>query len=307
MLTRHIAGTRLLRAVIVFSPLAPASTGDAAMRWGESGHRMAGEVAAELLPSDMPAFFRDARARLGWLNPEPDRWRDAAERSADAALNRAFDPEHFINLELIPAARQTSIFRAPSRLAYADSLRTLRLGASRVGLAPFAMLELAQRLRSGFRQWRRTSNPQTRSWIEQRIIDDAGILGHYVADASNPTHTTIHYNGWVGANPRSFATDNNFHRRFESQFVESRVRINDVRAAATAPARVLPDLRAAIFAHIRESNALVERMYELDRVQPFNSRNTSAEHRRFAAERLAAGAVMLRDVWWTAWVTSAGS
>jgi hypothetical protein len=273
--------------------------------WGEAGHRMAGELAAELLPPGMPAFFRDARDRLAWLNPEPDRWRDAAERRLDRALDQGFSADHFIDLELIPAARQASIFRAPSRLAYADSLRTLGLDAARVGLSPFAMLELSQRLRSGFRQWRRATNTQTRAWIEQRIIDDAGILGHYVTDASNPAHTTIHFNGWAGDNPGGYTTDNAFHSRFESAFVQAQITIGDIRAVASAAPRVLPELRTAILAHVRESNRLVERMYQLDKARSFNARNNSPEHKRFAAERLAAGVVMLRDIWWTAWVTSA--
>jgi hypothetical protein len=266
---------------------------------------MAGDLAAELLPADMPLFFRHARARLAWLTPEPDRWRDVAERRLDPALDQGFFADHFVDLELIPADRHATIFRAPSRLAYADSLRTLGLSASRVGLSPFAMLELSQRLRAGFRQWRTASNAETRSWIEQRIIDDAGILGHYVTDASNPAHTTIHFNGWVGPNPKAYATDNAFHGRFESAFVESRITIGDLRPLATAAARVLPDFRMAILAHVRESNGLVERLYELDKALPFNARNTGTEHKRFAAERLAAGAVMLRDIWWTAWITSA--
>jgi hypothetical protein len=37
----------------------------------------------------------------------------------------------------------------------------------------------------------------------------------------------------------------------------------------------------------------------------FDEKNESADHRRFAAERLAAAVTMLRDLWWTAWVTSA--
>lgn len=282
-----------------FAPSGPARV------WGEAGHRMAAELAVDLLPRDMPPFFRNARAQLAYLNPEPDRWRDGAERQRDAALDQRYYADHFINLELIPAARQDAVFRAPSRFAYGDSLRTLGLSATRVGMSPFAMLELAQRLRSGFSRWRRESNPEVRRWIEQRIIDDAGILGHYVTDAANPAHTTIHFDGWVGANPRGFTTASGFHGRFETAFVQRRVRADDIRAFAATAARELPDFRAAIIAHVRESHGHVVRMYELDQVRPFGAGNDAPEHRQFAAQRLAAGAVMLRDLWWTAWVTSA--
>jgi hypothetical protein len=68
---------------------------------------------------------------------------------------------------------------------------------------------------------------------------------------------------------------------------------------------VLPDLRAAINAYLRESNDLIERLYQVDKAHPFDSLTTAPENKAFAVERLAAGARMLRDIWWTAWVTSA--
>jgi hypothetical protein len=40
--------------------------------------------------------------------------------------------------------------------------------------------------------WRAEKDSNKRKWIEQRIINDAGIPGHYVIDVANPHHTTIH-------------------------------------------------------------------------------------------------------------------
>jgi hypothetical protein len=42
----------------------------------------------------------------------------------------------------------------------------------------------------------------------------------------------------------------------------------------------------------------------LEKKEAFGEPTKSAEHKKFAQERLAAGAQMLRDLWWTAWVTS---
>ena len=61
-------------------------------------------------------------------------------------------------------------------------------------------------------------------------FDDAGNLGHYVADGSNPHHTTTHHNGWVGDNPNGYTTDNRFHGRFESVFVQAHLKAGDVTA-----------------------------------------------------------------------------
>jgi hypothetical protein len=275
--------------------------------WGEAGHRMVGAAAAEALPQEMPAFFRRAGARLSYLNPEPDRWRDRGERNLDPALDGATAPDHFIDLEMIPAERRTGALAAPTRYAYADTLRALRLDPADVGLLPFRIVEMTQQLRVDFRNWRAAKDDSTRRWIEQRIIDDAGILGHYVADGSNPAHTTIHYNGWSGANPNGYATDRQFHGRFESGFVGAQLGPADVRAAvarAGAAPQAYPDVRRAALDYLGRTNVLVERMYQLDKASRFDSTNTNADNKRFAADRLAAGAVMLRDLWWTAWVTS---
>jgi len=272
--------------------------------WGDVGHRIIGEAAALKLPSAAPAFLRNAWKQLGYLNPEPDRWRSRAESSMDPALDRGTQPDHFIDLEMAPPPVLAAALAARDRYGYLDTLSAAHLNGAVMGFLPFKMLELSQQLREDFRQWRAAPD-SIKPWIEARIIDDAGILGHYVADGANPAHTTIHFNGWAGDNPNSYATDKQFHARFESGFVRVNVRLADVLARVDTAARVLPDFRSAIVGYIRESNALVEPMYKLDKAHPFDSLPGVQENKTFAVERLAAGARMLRDIWWTAWVTSA--
>jgi hypothetical protein len=165
------------------------------------------------------------------------------------------------------------------------------------------MLELSQQLREDFREWR-VAPDSTKSLIEARIIDDAGILGHYVADGSNPAHTSIQYNGWTGANPNGYATDKRFHSRFESAYVGANIKLADVVSRMDTTAHVFPDLRSAIVAYLRETNGQVEHLYQLDKAHPFDANTTDPDDKAFTVERLASGARMLRDLWWTAWVTS---
>jgi len=272
--------------------------------WGEAGHRITARAASAALPAEMPQFFRDAAPQLAYLNPEPDRWRARDESRLDAALEGATAPDHFLDLEMIPAPRRAGALAAKDRYAFADSLRAASVDPASAGALPFAMLEVTQRLRVAFRQWRRVQNDTERRWIEARIINDAGILGHFVADGSNPAHTSIHYNGWVGANPNGYATDNRFHGRFESAFVQSRVKLDDVQPAVRSDAVVLPSLRPAITAYFMQTHGELERLYQLDKASPFNGEQQGVEHKAFAVKRLAAGATMLRDLWWTAWITS---
>jgi len=272
--------------------------------WGEAGHRITAQAASAALPPDMPQFFRDAAPQLAYLNPEPDRWKSRTESSRDRALDGASSPDHFLDLEMIPAADRARALAAPDRYAFFDQLRARDVDPTKAGALPFSMLQLTQRMRVAFRQWRAAPNDAERAWIEARILNDAGILGHFVADASNPAHTTIHYNGWVGENPSGYATDNRFHGRFESAFVQSRVKLVDVLPSVAARPQVFESLRPAIVAYFLRTHAEVERLYQLDKASPFNGANTTPANKAFAVERLAAGASMLRDLWWTAWVTS---
>ena len=273
--------------------------------WGDAGHRMIGLAAAQKLPTEMPAFFRAASQQLSYLNPEPDRWKSRAEGQLDPALSGGTSPEHYIDLDLVSPTVLRAALAAPHRLAYIDTLRAAGTSASTMGFLPFEMLEMTQKLRIDFRLWRIAPDSTVRAWIEARIIDDAGILGHYVADGSNPHHTTRHHNGWVGDNPKGYTTDNTFHSRFESQFVQGQITLADITSAFTQAPQVFPNVREAIIGYLKTSNAELDRLYELDKVAPFRAETSTPETKAFAAARLAAGAAMLRDIWWTAWVTSA--
>ena len=298
--TRRIVRVAALTAVTVL--VVPALL----FAWGDVGHRLTGEAAALKMPPSTPAFFRNAAKQLGYLNPEPDRWKDRAESQMDPALDRGTFPDHFIDIEMASPAVLTQAMKARDRYGFLDTLAAAGVKATTMGFLPFTILELAQKLRVDFRNWRAAPD-SIKPWIEQRIIDDAGILGHFVADAANPAHTTIHFNGWTGPNPSGYATDNRFHARFESAFVGANIKLSDLTSRMDTVAHVFPDLRAAIIAYIKENNTYVERMYQIDKANPFDVNTTAAENKEFATERLVAGARMLRDIWWTAWVTSAST
>lgn len=271
--------------------------------WGAHGHELSGRAAAMNFPAEAPKFFRKAVNQLGYLNPEPDRWRSREESNLDKALDSAYAPDHFLDMELVPPAA----FNAVNRYEFTAEMIRAGQKPTTAGFVPFSILEMFQRLRIEFRLWRAEKDSNKRKWIEQRIINDAGILGHYVSDAANPHHTTIHYNGWSGANPKGYTTytrENGIHYRFEELYVQSHIQINDVAPLVGAP-RVIEKPREEIWNYLRSSNALVEQLYILDKQEPFGDKTASPEHKKFVSARLAAGAQMLRDLWWTAWVTSA--
>jgi hypothetical protein len=268
-------------------------------RWGLHGHEISGRAAATDLPEQLPAFFRSATEQLAWLNPEPDRWRGDGFRE----LNEAKRYDHYVDFEYVP----DSIRDAPDRFLYLRALQGAGLThpARDAGLLPFRIIELYQSLVVAWRLWRAEQDPVRRAWIEQRIIHDAGILGHYVTDGANPHHTTVHHDGWHAdfPNPRNFTTTRGFHRRFETQYVEANVHTSDL-LPFVRPPRILEDVRAEVMAHLLRSHGRLERLYELDQIEAWGRDTRGAAHRDFAIERLAAGANMLRDLWWTAWLAS---
>ena len=271
--------------------------------WGTHGHVTAGRAAATDLPTGMPDFFRAAEDRLAYLNYEPDRWRGGN----GTEMNEGFRYDHYIDLENVPDAARA----APDRFTYLETLyrqTDLTMPQRDGGFLPFRILELYQRLQSGFQRWRAAEGDE-RDWIAQRIINDAGVLGHYVTDGSQPHHSTIHFNGWStdAPNPRGFSLERDFHARFESGFVQANVELDDLLRLIEAEPRHLDDVHDRVWAYLLESNEKVTRLYELEQEFGFIPDRPHAETKDFAVERLAAGANMLRDLWWTAWMESAGA
>jgi len=271
----------------------------AAHAWGNEGHRMINRLAASTLPADMPAFLRSPAAvdEIEYLGPEPDRWRSAAEPELSAAQA----PEHFIDLEpadaLGPLPRRRLDFEAK---VFAAGQRP-----EKIGLQPWEATEVWERLKAALREYRNlaAAGKDTHP-VEAAVIFYAGWLGHYVGDGSQPLHTTIQYNGWTGPNPNGYTTDHQIHWQFEGPFVAANLHEPEVRAKMTQPKAILGDLFDNYVAYLRHSNSYVEKVYQLEKAGGFVGAGT-IESREFTAERLAAGASMLRDMIYTAWLESA--
>jgi hypothetical protein len=283
------------------SPGATTTVSTTPLPWGFHGHTIAGRAAATRLPAELPGFFREATAQLTYLNPEPDRWRGDGFRE----LNEAKRYDHYIDFEIIPQAA----LEAQDRFRYLSLLQAAGVEhpAREAGLLPWRIIELYQNLVVQWRLWHTQPDATVRAFIEQRIINDAGILGHYVMDGSNPHHTSVHHDGWRTdyPNPRGFTTERGFHSRFESRFVEANVKLDDLLPHIRSEPWRLHDVRADVLLHLRGAHDRLERLYELDQIEAFGPDTRNPAHKEFAVERLAAGSNMLRDLWWSAWSESA--
>src|SRR5579859_7224607 len=280
---------------------------DFAFAWGNEGHTAINRVAAQKVPAGMPIFLRRAVDEIGYLGPEPDRWRSPSE----FALKNAQEPDHFIDLERVSWLDPLP----PGRYEFYRRLYEKRAATTehpddylpeRVGLQPYITMEVYGRLKAAFREYRqlRVAHQPTAA-VQQAIIFYAGWLGHYVADGSQPLHTTIQYNGWVGPNPNGYTTEHHIHGLFESTYVAENIKAKDFAGLVKTPQR-LDDPFASYVAYLRNSNTLVENVYSLEKAGGFTGKGSPAAF-DFTTRRLAAGSQMLLDLWYTAWLESAAS
>jgi hypothetical protein len=271
----------------------------AARAWGNGGHRLVNKLAASSLPADVPAFLRSPEAinEIEYLGPEPDRWRSPAEPELVAAQA----PEHFIDLEQADALGPLP----HRRLDFEARVFAAGERPEKIGLQPWEATEVWERLKAALREYRNlTARHENTRPVEQAILFYAGWLGHYVGDGSQPLHTSIQYNGWVGLNPHGYTTGHQIHWQFEGPFVDANLREPEVRAKMTQPKAITGDIFDAYVAYLRVSTTYVEKVYQLEKVGGFAGAGSAAS-RDFTAERLASGASMLRDMIYSAWLESA--
>ncbi len=278
--------------------------------WGRDGHRIINRVAMQTLPANMPAFLRTPQAldEIEYLGPEPDRWRSSAEPE----LSSASAPEHFIDLELADEAAPGGL--PTERYDFLDELNAAgrlhpdladQLAPQKVGLLPWQAEEDFERLEVDMRDYRTRRDAHRDTYgAKQAVLYDIGCLGHYVADGSQPLHTTINYNGWVESkNPERFTRDHGIHSRFETEFVHDNLHARDV-APLIPTARALDAPFQDFLLYLRTTHSQVAQVYRFDKQGGFAGHGSAAS-RSFTAERLAAGATMLRDMIYTAWIDSA--
>jgi methylenetetrahydrofolate--tRNA-(uracil-5-)-methyltransferase len=277
--------------------------------WGRDGHKIINRVAMETLPANIPAFLRTPQAldEIEYLGPEPDRWRSSAEPE----LSVAGAPEHFLDLELADLAAPNGL--PTERYDFLDDLNEAdrlhpdlaeRLTPQKVGLLPWQAEEDFERFTVDMGDYRRLQEARAETYgAEQAILYDIGCLGHFVGDGSQPLHTTINYNGWVTIdNPEAFTRHHGIHSQFETDFVSANLRARDV-ASLIPAARVLDAPFQDFLLYLLTTHAQVAQVYRFDKQGGFDGHGSAAS-RSFTAERLAAGATMLRDMIYTAWIDS---
>ncbi len=309
--TARLAGLVFVAILVALS--LPQLT-DHVMAWGKDGHYFVNESAARHIPDSMPKWMRENRDGLIYYGYEPDRWKNS---NSEAALKYAQEPDHFIDLEDLPAdfgelPRDRVLYQRKLYEKYAaaiasgmDKKKAEKLLPDKIGYNPYAAIEVYQRLRVAFREYRHAkAEKRETKYIERDAAFYAGWLGHYVGDGANPLHATIHYNGWAGENPNGYSTSKDLHWDFESRNVTENVKVAEVTALVKEPTQ-LKDVWKDYNAYLRESQGRVEELYKLEKAGAFKPGAATEDGKKFTREMVARGGQMLLNMWYTAWMESA--
>ncbi len=298
--------------------------------WDYEGHRMVNQVALASLPANFPAFARThgARERIAFLAGEADRWRNTTE----LPLKHFNGPDHYIDLDeldhykMAPASLSHLRYEFIGHLAVAramyptnfppiDPAKNEDKTRELVGLLPWALTEYYGKLKSAFSYLKtfeeNGGRPEEIANAQQNIIYLMGVMGHFAGDSSQPLHTTIHHHGWVGANPKHYATNSSIHAWIDGGYI-SKAGINfaDLKPKAR-PARVLsatspnaqsPDIFPTVVAFIVEQHKLVEPLYQLNQNGSLSDQGEAvSKGRAFITQQLLVGGQFLGDLWISAW------
>src|ERR1700722_10740464 len=197
--------------------------------WDYDGHHAVNELALASLPKDFGIELTPAlKNRIAFLAGEPDRWRNVG----DLPLKHVNGPDHYIDLEdlklfgltpeTLPILRYdfvADIVRArashPEKFPAIDPDKDADHTRELNGFLPWAITEYYEKLKSDFSTLKALQQyggtPEEIANAQADIVYVMGVMGHFVGDGSQPLYTSVHYNGWVGDNPKGYTTRQTFH------------------------------------------------------------------------------------------------
>lgn len=186
-----------------------------ASAWGKTGHIYANSAAVGTLPPDtsLAKFFGANQAFLAAHSSDPDDWRGKLHVPGEA-------PHHFIDLDAYGTPSDFALLNLPVKRADADAKFGHDLVESK-GTVDWTIDLWTSRLSDAMKG----SDPDL-------ILADAAVLGHYVADAHVPFHSSVNYDGQMSG-------QSGIHARFESEMVENTIKLTDL---APDPAQPLTDV-----------------------------------------------------------------
>ena len=227
---RHVAAV----AVVMAGLLGAAQVG----AWGGGGHRLILDRAIQLLPPELRAAFDAERTTLLEHASDPDLWRVAGfEEEA---------PRHFLDMDAYGPSPFGALPRDLGAAIEKYGAETL----TKNGLLPWRAAEMRGRL---VRAFEAHGNGQ-RYGLGNAVYLSA-VLAHYVADAHQPFHAVLNYDGQL-------TNQHGIHARFEDELP---ARFASRLTYAPAAPRPILETRDATFEALASGAMLVEGLLAADR------------------------------------------
>jgi hypothetical protein len=302
-----------------------------ALAWDYEGHRAVNELALASLPTNFPAFVRapEAAERIAFLAGEPDRWRNIQ----DPPLRHYNGPDHYIDLEqladyglkpeMLPVFRYQFVAELalarnahPEKFPAIDPAKNEDHTRELVGFLPWAIAENYAKLKSQFSYLKTFQEsggtPAEIANAQADIIYVMGVMGHYVGDASQPLHTTIHHHGWVGDNPHNYTTEGRFHSWIDGGYfskvggpdlkgMKAKLRPAQLAAIDGRPAKPEEMFQVAM-GFVLGQNKLVEPLYQMEKDGRLSGEGeTGLKGEEFLEAQLLKSGQLLGDIWYSAW------
>ncbi len=262
------------------------------MMWGFWAHQRINRLAVFTLPIEMQPFFKKHIAYLTENAVNPDKRRYAVVGEA---------PRHYIDAE---AYGDSALYKLP--YYWADAVK--RYGEDTLalhGIVPWAIQMYKYQLTEAFRQRN-----------ARRILRVAADLGHYIADANVPLHTTRNYNGQLTG-------QEGIHAFWESRLAELFAEEYDMFVGA---ASYEPKVAHRAWQAVRQANAALDSVLRFERelsqkirpeqkfvledrngviVKTYSREFSQKYHQmldRQVERQMRASVKMIGDFWYTCWV-----
>lgn len=157
--------------------------------WGEKGHKLIVKHAMEILPAEMKDF-RQLKEYLVAEAAQPDRRKKYMKDEF---------PKHFIDLDYYKEFNQARMIEDRDSLSkiYGDSVVTVS------GILPWVLEDTYRKLVSAMKMKQKEKTKE--------LMRD---FSHYFADAHQPMHTILNYNG-------TLTGQTDIHERYESEMINA--------------------------------------------------------------------------------------
>ena len=278
------------RIKLKLSLIALVSTGILCQAWGFFGHETINRLAVFTLPPEMTIFYKKHIHYIVEASVYPDQRRYAVPEEG---------PRHYIDLD----DYGDSIQHLPKHWNDAIEKRG-KDSLMAHGIVPWHTYRMFLRLRQAFM----VGDPD-------RILRVSSELGHYVADAHVPLHTTSNHNGqksgqhgihglWESRLPELFSTNYDF-------FVGRASYVDDVQAAMW---EVVAQSHACVDSVLRFEKELSARAlaqkYSFETrgkqtIKVYSPRYSKSYHNMLSGmveRRMRSSVRMVGNLWYTAWV-----